>query len=62
MAIRRDCGSKKGLQGVDNGRLWFDRVRVPKEALLDRFASIDDNNIYDSPIKNPLERFASQIG
>ncbi len=26
--------------GVDNARLWFDRVRVPREALLDRFASV----------------------
>src|SRR5205085_11626979 len=31
-----DCGHKGGLNGVDNGRLWFDQVRVPREALLDR--------------------------
>src|SRR5437868_545436 len=32
-----DCGHKGGLNGVDNGRLWFDQVRVPGDALLDRF-------------------------
>ena len=29
-----------GLNGVDNGRLWFDGVRVPREALLNRFADV----------------------
>src|SRR6185295_13956632 len=29
-----DCGRKGGLLGVDNGRLTFDRVRVPRESLL----------------------------
>src|SRR5262245_29330712 len=24
-----DCGPKLGLNGVDNGRIWFDHVRVP---------------------------------
>ena len=33
-----DCGAKMGLNGVDNGRFWFDGVRVPRDALLDRFA------------------------
>jgi acyl-CoA oxidase len=31
-----DCGEKIGLDGVDNGRLWFDDVEVPWDALLDR--------------------------
>jgi acyl-CoA oxidase len=26
----RDCGPKMGLNGVDNGQLWFDHVRVPR--------------------------------
>lgn len=33
-----DVGEKMGLNGVDNGRLFFDHVRVPRHALLDRFA------------------------
>src|SRR5690625_2590013 len=36
-----DHGHKGGLQGVDNGRIWFDDVRVPREALLDRFGAVD---------------------
>ncbi len=35
-----DDGLKLGLNGVDNGRLWFDGVRVPREALLNRFADV----------------------
>jgi acyl-CoA oxidase len=27
-----DCGPKLGLNGVDNGRIVFDRVRVPRDA------------------------------
>src|SRR4051812_238673 len=35
-----DCGSKLGLNGVDNGRIWFDHVRVPRSNLLDRYATV----------------------
>ena len=52
-----DCGEKLGLNGVDNGRLRFDRVRVPREALLDRYAAVDDDGTYRSPIDNPDRRF-----
>jgi acyl-CoA oxidase len=38
-----DCGHKAGLNGVDNGRIVFDQVRVPREALLDRFASVAED-------------------
>ncbi len=27
----KDQGPKMGLNGVDNGRIWFDHVRVPRE-------------------------------
>ena len=37
-----DDGPKMGLNGVDNGRIWFDGVRVPREALLNRFADVAD--------------------
>ena len=40
-----DCGDKGGLNGVDNGRLWFDRVRVPREALLDRDAHVRSDEV-----------------
>ncbi|MDE2719131.1 acyl-CoA dehydrogenase [Candidatus Palauibacter polyketidifaciens] len=57
-----DCGEKLGLNGVDNGRLHFDRVRVPRGNLLDRFASIDDEGIYRSPIASPARRFFTMLG
>lgn len=28
----KDMGPKMGLNGVDNGQIWFDRVRVPRWA------------------------------
>lgn len=31
-----DCGYKMGLNGVDNGRLWFNNVRVPLQSLLNK--------------------------
>ena len=36
-----DCGEKMGLNGVDNGRIWFDHVRVPRDALLDRYGGVN---------------------
>ena len=38
-----DCGEKMGLNGVDNGRIWFDGVRVPREALLNRYGDVDED-------------------
>ncbi|MCH1866152.1 acyl-CoA dehydrogenase [Nocardioides sp. CFH 31398] len=57
-----DCGHKMGLNGVDNGRLWFDQVRVPRSALLDRFAHVDDQGVYRSEIENPDRRFFTTLG
>ena len=57
-----DCGAKLGLDGVDNGRIWFDRVRVPRNALLDRYASVTPEGTYSSPIENPTKRFFTMLG
>jgi acyl-CoA oxidase len=56
-----DDGYKMGLNGVDNGRLWFDHVRVPRTALLNRFGDVDHAGNYQSQIKNPSTRFFSMI-
>jgi acyl-CoA oxidase len=56
-----DDGLKMGLNGVDNGRIWFDQVRVPRSALLNRFADVDANGKYQSQIKNPTARFFTMI-
>ena len=57
-----DCGHKGGLNGVDNGRLWFNQVRVPREALLDRFGSVAPDGTYTSPIANETRRFFTMLG
>jgi acyl-CoA oxidase len=57
-----DCGLKGGLNGVDNGRLWFDRVRVPREALLDRYGAVAADGSYSSPIESRSRRFFTMLG
>ncbi|MFJ4839907.1 acyl-CoA dehydrogenase [Streptomyces sp. NPDC088746] len=57
-----DDGRKMGLNGVDNGRIWFDGVRVPREALLNRFADVTAEGVYESPIENPDRRFFTMLG
>ncbi len=57
-----DCGYKMGLNGIDNGRIWFDQVRVPRENLLNRFGNISDSGQYSSPIDNPAKRFFTMLG
>ncbi|MBY9074473.1 acyl-CoA dehydrogenase family protein [Nocardioides sp. WL0053] len=57
-----DCGQKIGLNGVDNGRLWFDGVRVPREALLNRYAEVTADGAYTSEIENPDRRFFTMLG
>ncbi|MEX2194163.1 MAG: acyl-CoA dehydrogenase [Thermoleophilaceae bacterium] len=57
-----DCGPKLGLDGVDNGRIWFDHVRVPRDALLDRYAQVDEDGVYSSPIENDTKRFFTMLG
>ncbi len=58
----KDCGYKMGLNGVDNGRLWFDNVVVPKENLLNKYGDIDAEGAYFSPIENPNKRFFTMLG
>ena len=57
-----DDGAKMGLNGVDNGRLWFDGVRVPRSALLNRFANVTPSGVYESEIENPNRRFFTMLG
>ncbi|MBK7774378.1 MAG: acyl-CoA dehydrogenase family protein [Sandaracinaceae bacterium] len=57
-----DCGEKMGLNGVDNGRLWFDHVRVPREALLDRFGQVAEDGTYSSEIPSASRRFFTMLG
>lgn len=57
-----DHGYKGGLKGVDNGTLSFENYRVPRENLLNRFADVDAEGNYSSPIENPNRRFFTMLG
>lgn len=57
-----DCGRKMGLNGVDNGKISFDNVIIPKENMLDRFASVDENGKFTSPITSDNRRFFTMLG
>jgi acyl-CoA oxidase len=57
-----DDGPKMGLNGVDNGKIWFDGVRVPRTALLNRFADVTPAGVYESEIENPNRRFFTMLG
>ncbi|RYU14531.1 acyl-CoA dehydrogenase [Nocardioides iriomotensis] len=57
-----DCGRKIGLNGVDNGRIWFDDVRVPRTNLLNRYANVSEDGTYSSGIDNPDRRFFTMLG
>jgi len=54
-----DCGKKIGLDGLDQGFILFKDFRVPYDCLLDKYCSIDENGIYNSPIKNADKRFGT---
>ncbi len=57
-----DDGRKIGLNGVDNGRIWFDGVRIPRENLLNRYADVTETGVYTSAIENPDRRFFTMLG
>lgn len=57
-----DDGLKGGLNGIDNGRLHFTDVRIPKRNLLNRYADVDDDGNYTSSIESKGRRFFTQLG
>ena len=57
-----DCGLKMGLNGVDNGTIRFENVIIPKENMLDRFASVNDDGKFESPIPSDNRRFFTMLG
>jgi acyl-CoA oxidase len=57
-----DDGVKGGLNGIDNGRLHFSNVRIPRANLLNRYGSVDAGGEYTSPIASPGRRFFTMLG
>ena len=51
-----DMGHKIGCNGVDNGKLWFNNVKVPYDALLDHHSQIE-NGVFKSSIEGKRNRF-----
>ncbi|RWR22385.1 acyl-CoA dehydrogenase [Microbacterium enclense] len=57
-----DDGLKGGLNGIDNGRLHFDKVRIPRENLLNRYGDVAADGTYSSDIASPGRRFFTMLG
>lgn len=57
-----DDGVKGGLNGIDNGRLHFTNVRIPRDYLLNRYGDVAADGTYTSAIESPGRRFFTMIG
>ncbi|MUK01062.1 acyl-CoA dehydrogenase [Vibrio cholerae] len=57
-----DDGIKGGLNGIDNGRLHFSGVRVPRTNLLNRYGDVAEDGTYSSTIASPGRRFFTMLG
>lgn len=57
-----DDGLKGGLNGIDNGRLHFTNVSVPRTNLLNRYGDVAPDGTYTSPIASPGRRFFTMLG
>ena len=56
-----DCGTKNGLNGIDNGFILFDRVRIPKQNQLDRISGNDDNGKFRTIVTIDEKRFGLHL-
>ena len=52
-----DMGWKFECNGVDNGRLWFDHVRIPRRDMLNKLSQVDAQGKFTSSIKSRRDRF-----
>ncbi len=59
---REDDGLKGGLNGIDNGRLSFDHVRIPRTNLLNKYGDVAADGTYTSAIDSPGRRFFTMLG
>ncbi|KAJ3296854.1 hypothetical protein HK104_001096 [Borealophlyctis nickersoniae] len=52
-----EMGVKMGCNGVDNGKLWFDHVRIPAENILNKYADVNADGTFRSTIQSRRARF-----
>ncbi|WP_129782842.1 acyl-CoA dehydrogenase [Promicromonospora panici] len=57
-----DDDQKGGLNGIDNGKLYFTNVRVPRRDLLARYGQVAADGTYTSSIDSPGRRFFTMLG
>ncbi|RPF23215.1 acyl-CoA dehydrogenase [Myceligenerans xiligouense] len=57
-----DDGHKGGLNGIDNGKLHFTDVRIPRQDLLARYGQVAADGTYTSSIESPGRRFFTMLG
>lgn len=57
-----DDGYKGGLNGIDNGRLHFTNVRIPRTNLLDKLGHVDQQGDYTTSIASSGRRFFTMLG
>ncbi|OMJ79569.1 hypothetical protein SteCoe_20377 [Stentor coeruleus] len=56
-----DCGAKAGLNGIDNGFIAFNNLRVPYDSLLDRMSHISPEGKFKSHFKSNEKRFGIML-
>ena len=52
-----DMGYKMGMNGVDNAKLSFHNVRVPRENLLNKYSDVKEDGTFETSIKSNRARF-----
>ena len=52
-----DMGFKLSSNGVDNARISFNNLRVPRESILNKYSDVDENGKYVTKISRKRERF-----
>ena len=50
-------GHKLGVNGVDNAALKYNKVRIPREFMMNRYADVTADGQFNSDVKKIPQRF-----